>query len=100
MDFTVSAEHEELLRTIRRFIEAELAPLEEQVEETGFLPEDDAKRIFEKSRALGLYAMNVPEEFGGAGLSAIETMLVEEQFGHTTDILIRRAFGNVYEVLL
>ena len=27
-------------------------------------------------------------------------MLLEEQFGHTTDILIRRAFGNVYEVLL
>ena len=27
-------------------------------------------------------------------------MLVEEQFGRTTDILIRRAFGNVYEVLL
>jgi acyl-CoA dehydrogenase len=27
-------------------------------------------------------------------------MLVEEQFGHTTDILVRRAFGNVYEVLL
>ena len=55
--------------------------------------------FFEKSRALGLYAMNVPEKFGGAGLSAVETMLVEEQFGHTTDILIRRAFGNVYEVL-
>ncbi len=99
MDFGVSAEHEELLKTIRRFIEAELAPLEELVEETGSLPEEDAKRIFEKSRALGLYAMNVPEKFGGAGLSAVETMLVEEQFGHTTDILIRRAFGNVYEVL-
>ena len=27
-------------------------------------------------------------------------MLVEEQFGRTTDILIRRAFGNVYEILL
>jgi len=99
MDFGVSAEHEELLKTIRRFIEAELAPLEELVEETGSLPAEDAKRIFEKSRALGLYAMNVPEKFGGAGLSAVETMLVEEQFGHTTDILIRRAFGNVYEVL-
>ena len=46
MDFGVSAEHEELLKTIRRFIEAELAPLEELVEETGFLPEEDAKRIF------------------------------------------------------
>ena len=29
-----------------------------------------------------------------------QRMLVEEQFGHTTDVLIRRAFGNVYEVLL
>ena len=27
-------------------------------------------------------------------------MLAEEQYGHTSDILIRRAFGNVYEILL
>jgi acyl-CoA dehydrogenase len=26
-------------------------------------------------------------------------MIVEEQYGRTTDILVRRAFGNVYEVL-
>jgi acyl-CoA dehydrogenase len=44
--------------------------------------------------------MNMPEQLGGGGLSAVDTMLVEEQFGHTSDILIRRAFGNVYEVLL
>jgi acyl-CoA dehydrogenase len=64
------------------------------------LAPEKAKAIFNKSRDLGLYAMNIPEEFGGGGLSAVDTMLVEEQFGHTTDILIRRAFGNVYEVLL
>jgi acyl-CoA dehydrogenase len=44
--------------------------------------------------------MNIPEEYGGGGLSAVDTMLVEEQFGHTKDILVRRAFGNVYESLL
>jgi acyl-CoA dehydrogenase len=44
--------------------------------------------------------MNIPEQHGGGGLSAVDTMLVEEQFGHTKDILIRRAFGNVYESLL
>ena len=44
--------------------------------------------------------MNIPAEYGGGGLSAVDTCLAEEQFGHTTDILIRRAFGNVYEVLL
>ena len=46
-----------------------------------------------------MYAMNVPESLGGAGLSTLDWMLAEEQFGHTTDVLIRRAFGNVYDML-
>ena len=99
MDFTVSEEMETLIATIRRFIATELKPLEQEVEDNGFLAPEKAKEIFDKSKALGLYAMNVPENLGGAGLTALETMLVEEEFGHTTDILVRRAFGNVYEVL-
>jgi acyl-CoA dehydrogenase len=70
------------------------------VERTGQLDPATAHAIHAKSKALGLYAMNIPEQFGGGGLSAVDTMLCEEQFGHTTDILIRRAFGNVYEALL
>jgi acyl-CoA dehydrogenase len=81
-------------------VESELRPLEDMVEKTGALPIDQARAIFEKSKALGLYAMNLPAEFGGGGLSTVDWMLVEEQFGHTTDILVRRAFGNVYEILL
>jgi acyl-CoA dehydrogenase len=42
----------------------------------------------------------MPAALGGGGLSNVDRMLCEEQFGHTSDILIRRAFGNVYEVLL
>ena len=53
-----------------------------------------------KSQELGLYAVNIPREFGGGGLSVLEWMMAEEQFGRTSDILIRRAFGNVYEILL
>ena len=100
MDFDLAAEQRLLVRTVRDFIAAELAPLEEEIERAGSLDPAKAQAIFEKSRALGLYGMNIPEEHGGGGLSAFETMLVEEQFGRTTDILIRRAFGNVYEVLL
>lgn len=85
---------------MRTFIAEELAPLEQQIEDSGKLPDDLARAVFEKSKSLGLYAMNIPEQFGGGGLSALDTILVEEQFGRTTDILIRRAFGNVYEVLL
>ena len=100
MDLSLSHEQNLLVQTVRDFIAAELAPLEAEVEEQGFLAQDKADLIFAKSRDLGLYAMNIPEKFGGGGLSAFDTMLVEEQFGRTSDILVRRAFGNVYEVLL
>ncbi|NDP43225.1 MAG: acyl-CoA dehydrogenase [Aromatoleum sp.] len=100
MDFALSDEQQLLVGTIRRFVDAELLPLEDEIEREGRLAPAKAKEIFEKSHALGFYAMNIPEQYGGGGLSAIDTMLVEEQFGRTKDILIRRAFGNVYESLL
>jgi acyl-CoA dehydrogenase len=100
MDFSLSNEQRLLIDTVRRFIREELAPLEDEVETSGQLAPEKARAIHEKSKALGLYGMNIPEEHGGGGLCAVDTMLCEEQFGHTTDILIRRAFGNVYEALL
>ncbi|WP_407280478.1 acyl-CoA dehydrogenase family protein [Aromatoleum evansii] len=100
MDLNLTSEQKMLVDTVRRFVENELLPLEDEIEETGRLAPEKAHALFEKSSANGLYAMNIPEEFGGGGLSAVDTMLVEEQFGHAKDILIRRAFGNVYEVLL
>ena len=100
MDFSLSDEQRLLVDTVRRFIREELAPLEDEVEATGTLSPEKAAAIHAKSKALGLYGMNIPEAHGGVGLSAVDTMLCEEQFGHTTDILIRRAFGNVYEALL
>jgi acyl-CoA dehydrogenase len=100
MQFGLSDEQQMIVAMVRRFIESELLPLEDAIEESGRLDPATAKTIFEKSKALGFYAMNIPEQYGGGGLSAVDTMLVEEQFGHTKDILIRRAFGNVYESLL
>ncbi len=100
MDFDLTEEQALLVGTIRRFVDTELIPLEDEVERTGTLAPDKAREVFEKSRANGFYAMNIPEEYGGGGLCAVDTMLVEEQFGRTKDILIRRAFGNVYESLL
>lgn len=100
MEFGLSEEQRLIVETVRRFVETELIPLEEEIEKSGRLDQAKARQIFEKSKALGFYAMNIPEAYGGGGLSAVDTMLVEEQFGHTKDILIRRAFGNVYESLL
>ena len=100
MNFDLSDEQRMLVDTVRRFVDAELLPLEDGIESSGTLDPELARALFEKSRALGFYAMNIPEAYGGGGLCAVDTMLVEEQFGHAKDILIRRAFGNVYESLL
>ena len=100
MDFGLSDEQKMLLDTVRRFIQQELQPLEQGIEDSGALPRDTALAIHEKAKSLGLWAMNMPESLGGGGLSAVDRILCEEQFGHTSDILIRRAFGNVYEPLL
>ena len=100
MDFTLTEEQRLLVETIREFVQRELKPLEEGVETNGYLADEVASKIQEKSKGLGLYAVNIPREFGGGGLSVLEWMMAEEQFGRTSDILIRRAFGNVYEILL
>jgi acyl-CoA dehydrogenase len=100
MSFVLEDQQRLLVRTIRDFVKRELMPLEDTVEAQGFLADDIATEIQQKSRDLGLYAVNIPTEYGGGGLSVFDWMLAEEQYGHTSDILIRRAFGNVYEILL
>ncbi len=100
MDFALNDEQKMTIDTIRRFISEELKPLEDGLENTGVLPDADARRIHAKAKELGLYGLNMPAELGGGGLSNLDRILCEEQFGHTSDMLIRRAFGNVYEPLL
>ena len=100
MDFSLNDEQKMMIDTVRRFIAEELKPLEAGLEENGHLHRTVAQSIHEKSKALGLFALNIPVQFGGGGLSVLDRVLCEEQFGHTSDYLIRRAFGNVYEPLL
>lgn len=100
MDFSLNDEQKMMIDTVRRFIAEELHPLEDTLEAEGRLADTHARAVFDKSRALGLYALNMPAELGGGGLSTLDRILCEEQFGHTSDYLIRRAFGNVYEPLL
>ncbi len=100
MDFALNDEQKMMIDTVRRFIADACQPLEDTLENHGTLERDTALALHEKARALGLYALNMPTELGGGGLSNLDRILCEEQFGRTSDYLIRRAFGNVYEPLL
>ena len=61
--------------TIRRFVEEELDPIADQVEEEDRIPD----HIVERMRELGLFGMVVPEEYGGLGLSMLGLCTVMEE---------------------
>lgn len=100
MDFTIPEEYLLLKQVVRRFVEEELQPLEEEVEERNEVPPEKLTVLKKKVQDLGLYALNMPQEVGGGGLSTLGLCLVEEELGKTSDALIRRCFGQVYEMLL
>jgi acyl-CoA dehydrogenase len=100
IDFSVPSESQLLIDTVRRFIKEEVQPLEQPTEESGVIPPEALARVKQKAQSLGLYAMNMPESVGGGGLSCVDQCLVEQEFGRTTDALIRRVFGQVYPMLM
>jgi acyl-CoA dehydrogenase len=57
-----------LRETVRRFVEERLIPNEDRVEELDDVPED----IVGEMRALGLFGLSIPEEYGGLGLNMTE----------------------------
>ena len=81
MDFELSGEQELIVETARRFTEQELFPLEEEVERTGRVSPELVDRIKSRSIEAGIYAANMPEEYGGTGLDPLTLALVERELG-------------------
>jgi alkylation response protein AidB-like acyl-CoA dehydrogenase len=81
MDFGLTQEQEMIVETTRSFVENELYPHEAVVERTGHLDMDLVREIQAKAIAAGLYAANIPEEFGGAGLDTPTWLLYEKELG-------------------
>ena len=57
-----------LMDTVRRFVETEMFPHEEEIDRLGHVPEEIGRAIEAKSKELGLFACNLPAEVGGGGL--------------------------------
>ena len=72
----------------RRFIDDELIPWEVHAEEhEGLIPEDARERHHRLAIELGLFAMNMPKELGGTGMTMLQQTLVSEQLGRVTNAL-------------
>jgi hypothetical protein len=75
MDFRPTEEQELLRRTVREFAEAEIRPHVMEWDEAQQFPMD----LLPKLAALGLTGVQFPEDFGGAGLSAVDYCICIEE---------------------
>ncbi|MEP7156217.1 MAG: acyl-CoA dehydrogenase family protein [Betaproteobacteria bacterium] len=78
-----------LLDNISRFVRERLVPNENIVAETDAIPAD----IVAEMKALGLFGLCIPEEFGGLGLTMEEEVRVAFELGRTSPAF-RSMFGT------
>ncbi|RVT99283.1 acyl-CoA dehydrogenase family protein [Rhodovarius crocodyli] len=85
----LSEEDRMLQELVSKFVQNELMPLEAAVlkrEAEGgkyALTEAEEKPLLAKCQELGLWGLDVPEEYGGANLNPVARMVVEEEVSRT-----------------
>src|ERR1700730_19312973 len=82
--------------TVRRFVERELMPLENEVlQSEGKYPTGIEPTLYHslqaKAKELGFWGINTPEEYGGANLGAVMSALIAIEMGRT---LVPFTFGG------
>ena len=77
------------LESVRIFVKERLVPAENQVAETDEIPAD----IVADMKAMGLFGLTVPEEYGGLGVTMEEEALVMFEMGRTSPAF-RSLFGT------
>lgn len=91
MDFNLPEELQMLKETVRRFVDRELIPLEREYRPEGEegMPERLLKPLQEKAKALGLWLLDVPQEYGGAGLELLPRCLISEEISRAAVLPFR-----------
>ncbi|UHL65442.1 acyl-CoA dehydrogenase family protein [Paralcaligenes sp. KSB-10] len=80
-----------LLDSVRRFVRERLVPAEAQVAESDQIPEP----LIEEMKAMGLFGLTIPEEYGGLGLSAEEEVLTVFELCQTSPAFRSMAGTNL-----
>jgi acyl-CoA dehydrogenase len=84
MDFALTTEQQMLVESLRAFVEQELYPYEEEVEQTGAVRPELHEQIKRRAIEQGFYAANMPEELGGAGLDNVSMALLDRELGRAS----------------
>ncbi len=102
MDFSLDEQELQVRDWVRTFVRRELMPLEREVlrrerrGEVGFT-RDELRSLQLKAKESGFWGIQTPEEYGGMGLSAVMSALVETELGRS---LVPFRFGGYADNIL
>ncbi|MCP5181524.1 MAG: acyl-CoA dehydrogenase family protein [Pseudomonadales bacterium] len=84
MDLSLTAEQEMLVQLVRRFVREEIEPLERRLDpDADEIEPADKSRLIEKTRAMGLYGLDIPPAYGGPAIDLVtRTLLAIEMSQH------------------
>ena len=77
MDFEPNSEQQMLIDQVRRYVREEIIPLEAKLDpDASELDPADQARLVEKTKAMGLYGIDIPKEFGGPDIDIVTRVLL------------------------
>ncbi|HLC29396.1 MAG TPA: acyl-CoA dehydrogenase family protein [Dehalococcoidia bacterium] len=94
MDLKLTEPQRRIIMNVRRFVREEIEPLERDLDPDAYeLPPAEAHRLTEMVKAMGLYQMGVPQEYGGPSVDIITRTLVAEEMSQHRAGLYAPAYG-------
>jgi len=90
MTFELSREHEEFRRSVREFVEREVVPIADELDNA---EKEIPMKVIGKMAELGYFGLIFPTEYGGMGLDYSYQMVVTEELGTCAAGAIPMAIG-------
>ncbi|HHH10746.1 MAG TPA: acyl-CoA dehydrogenase, partial [Sorangium sp.] len=78
LDFSLSEEHDQLVKMARRFAAERIIPIAAECDEQSRFPMD----VFKEAWEIGLINPSCPSEYGGAGMGELENAMITEELGY------------------
>ena len=102
MNFELPSELRMLKAAVRRFVDAEMIPVEMRSRVGDGMDREIKADLVEKAKVLGLAGFDVPEEYGGQGFGLLAKAVVWAELGRTIALPPRAVeiFGPIISPLL
>ena len=83
-------EQKQIVATVRRFVREEIVPLEAKLDpDASELPPEDFARLSGQVRDMGFWGLDIPAEYGGAGIDLVtRTLMAVEMAQHRAGLYV------------